>query len=213
MSQKTSPTLRSAPTPGARALARRADALSQRLLEFLADTPALTAASVLSNMLDETSDAATRLAILTTRIEVLRARTIACRLGRPVDSAITLGTVLREQGLMDLPPEILNPNLYADTEEAPENALTDLAEDEPMLQMRLISAYNHAGIDLPQGAVFTIRKTLADSLLERGISEIVTDDDTPPTDPQAAPEDEACKEAPDQPDRNDPDPPNDTASN
>jgi hypothetical protein len=190
VTQKTSPILRSPPMPGAKALARRADVLSQRLLEFLADTPALTAVSVLSNMLDDTSDPATRLAILTTRIEVLRARTIACRLGRPVDGAITLGTVLREQGLMDLPPEILNPNLYATTEEPPETAPPDPAEDEPLLQMRLLTTYNHEGIDLPEGAVFTIRKTLADNLLERGISEIVTDDDSEPPDAETAPENE-----------------------
>lgn len=213
MTQKTSPILRSPPTPGAKALARRADVLSQRLLEFLADTPALTAASVLSNMLDDTSDPATRLAILTTRIEVLRARTIACRLGRPVDGAITLGTVLREQGLMDLPPEILNPNLYADTEDSPEIALPDLAEDEPLLQMRLLTAYNHEGIDLPEGAVFTIRKTLADSLLERGISEIVTEDDNTPPDSEATPQDEDLDDADDQPDSTDPDTPDDTAIN
>lgn len=213
MTQKTSPILRSPPTPGAKALARRADVLSQRLLEFLADTPALTAASVLSNMLDDTSDPATRLAILTTRIEVLRARTIACRLGRPVDGAITLGTVLREQGLMDLPPEILNPNLYADTEDSPEIALPDLAEDEPLLQMRLLTAYNHEGIDLPEGAVFTIRKTLADSLLERGISEIVTEDDNTPPDSEATPQDEDLDDADDQPDSTNPDTPDDTAIN
>jgi hypothetical protein len=211
VTQKTSPILRSPPTPGAKALARRADVLSQRLLEFLADTPALTAASVLSNMLDDTSDPATRLAILTTRIEVLRARTIACRLGHPVDGAITLGAVLREQGLMDLPPEILNPILYASTEEPQEDALPDLATNEPLLQMRLLKAYNHEGIDLPEGAVFTIRKTLADDLLERGISEIVPDAHSETPEGEAAPEDEDWDDADRQSDSTEPDTNDNTA--
>lgn len=129
-------------------------------------------------MLNDSSDPATRLAILTARIEVLRARIIACRLGRPVDSAITLGIVLREQGLMDLPPEILNPNLYADLQEPSESSMTDHAKVDPLLQMRLLKAYHHEGIDLPEGAIFTIRKSLADNLLERGISEVVADDDS-----------------------------------
>ena len=177
MTQKTSRAPRPLPPTSGKALARRASTLSKRLLKFLGDTPALTAASVLSNMLQDTSDPATRLAILETRILVLRARTVACREGNPADGAITLGAMLEKQNRPEKPVSSAQPPAPPEhVEGEAETPPSSPAEQEPMLQMQLLKAYNHQGIDLPEGAVFTISKSVADDLLERGISKLVAAD-------------------------------------
>ena len=155
--------------PSPKTLARQADALSARMLEFLSNTPALMAANVLSGMLKDTSDPATRLAILTTRIQVLRARTIACRLGTPVDGKIKLGAVLKSQDNMTLPPEILDPTLSA-TPTTPETEEQPTGDDvNTLIEMKLLQDYTHQGFMLPEGAVFLATQAVADDLVDRGI--------------------------------------------
>lgn len=161
------------------ALSKKADPVAGKLLQHLADTPALTAAGVLANMLLDTEDPATRLAIMRTRIQVLRARTTACQLGQPVSGNITLGEVFANQAsidqqmpTLDTEPSSTAPKLEADIRPEPEPA------DNPV-KARLLETYTHEGIELPKGGVFLVNANSARELAARGICEVLAEPETP----------------------------------
>lgn len=175
------------------ALSKKADSVAGELLQHLADTPALAAAGVLATMLLDTEDSTTRLAIMRTRIQVLRARTTACQLGQPVAGNITLGEVFAYQASIDqqMPthgadPSGPDPEPEADTRPDPEPA------DEPV-KARLLETYTHEGIELPKGGVFLVSANSAKELAERGICEVLDEPETPDIGTTAAdtPEDPA----------------------
>ena len=178
MSKKTLAPYQARPQPSPKTLARQADALCERVHAFLADTPALKAAGVLSGLLAETTDPATRLAILTTRIQVLRARTIACQSGRSVDEGLTLGAMLEEQKAKPEPPppppesepepEVIEAS--APPEDPGEEQDQPIAQGEQLAQIKLLQSYEHEGITLPEGAVFAVAAAKAEELVSKGIS-------------------------------------------
>ena len=178
MSKKTLAPYQARPQPSPKTLARQADALCERVHAFLADTPALKAAGVLSGLLAETTDPATRLAILTTRIQVLRARTIACQSGRSVDEGLTLGAMLEEQKAKPEPPppppepepEPEVSEASAPPEDPGEEQDQPIAQGEQLAQIKLLQSYEHEGITLPEGAVFAVAGEKADELVSKGIS-------------------------------------------
>ena len=178
MSKKTLAPYQARPQPSPKTLARQADALCERVHAFLADTPALKAAGVLSGLLAETTDPATRLAILTTRIQVLRARTIACQSARAVDEDLTLGAMLEEQKAKpEPPPPPPEPEPEPEVTEAsaPREEPTDeqdrpIAKGEQLAQIKLLQSYEHEGITLPEGAVFAVAISRAEELVSKGIS-------------------------------------------
>lgn len=178
MSKKTLIARSTSPSPSDKTLSRQSNAIAARLLKFLSDTPAITAATVLSDMMRDTSDPATRLAILTTRIQVLRARTIACRLGKPVDGKISLGDLVDDQKSRKIPEEIENPMLRpAVPGQTIEQATAPVpVEPEKLIRLKLLQDYRHEGFDIKAGTLFETSAQIANDLTTRGISEIVPDD-------------------------------------
>jgi len=176
MSKKTFAVRPTSPSPSDKTLSRQSNAIAARLLNFLSNTPAITAATVLSDMMHDTSDPATRLAILTTRIQVLRARTIACRLGKPVDGKISLGELIDDQKSRKLPEEIENPMLRpAAPDQLVEQSVVPV-EPEKLMRLKLLQDYRHEGFDIKAGTLFETSAQIANDLTARGISEIVPDD-------------------------------------
>lgn len=155
------------------ALPKTADPATEKLLQYLADTPALTAAQALANMLLDTEDSTTRLAIMRTRIQVLRARTIACQLGQPVAGNITLGEVFAYQARPDhqIPTHGTEP-LAPDIAPKADTPLDTDPADEPV-KVRLLKTYTHEGIELPKGGVFLVSAHSVGELAERGICEVL----------------------------------------
>ena len=174
MSKKTLAPYQARTQPSPKTLVRQADALCARVHTFLADTPALKAAGVLSGLLAETTDPATRLAILTTRIQVLRARTIACQSGRAVDEGLTLGAMLEEQNAEPEPPAPPESEPEPEAPEPPAEPMEEqdqpTAPGEQLAQIKLLQSYEHEGITLPEGAVFAVAGEKADELVSKGIS-------------------------------------------
>lgn len=171
------------------ALPKTADPATEKLLQYLAATPALTAAEALANMLLDTEDSTTRLAIMRTRIQVLRARTIACQLGQPVAGNITLGEVLAYQARSDheIPTHSTEPP-ESDIAPKADSPLDAEPADEPV-KVRLLKTYTHEGIELPKGGVFLVSAHSVSELAERGICEVLDE-------PQLADSDSDSDEGP-----------------
>lgn len=164
------------------ALSKRADPVAGELLQHLADTPALAAAGVLATMLLDAEDSTTRLAIMRTRIRVLRARTTACQLGQPVAGNITLGEVFANQASAE---QQLSAHLAEPPDSGPEPEDDTAAVAEPVdavMKVRLLQTYTHAGIELPEGGVFVVSAHSAKDLAERGICDVVENPETPDKD-------------------------------
>lgn len=181
MTKKISPSPHVRRKPPDTAMSKKADPITEKLSQHLADTPALTAAGVLANMLLDTEDSATRLAIMRTRIQVLRARTIACQLGRPVAGNITLGEVFSYQASTDQQLLTLGSEASAsDTEPKADIAPHAEPPAEPV-KARLLKTYTHEGIELPEGGVFLVSAHSAKELTKLGICEILDDRQTSDT--------------------------------
>jgi hypothetical protein len=145
--------------------------LQKRIMQHLADTPALLATSALSEMLRDTTDQPTRLAIMYSRIEVLRARTIACRLGKPADRSVK-------------PSRLLNCNtIVSKTDDDPTGSLveeqpahdpyqaetTDAAVPES-IRIQLTVAHLHQGVELPKGTNFNVSNNVGAELIKMNVA-------------------------------------------
>jgi hypothetical protein len=145
--------------------------LSEHIIERLSDMPARLATSTLSELLLSTTDQTTRIAILTTRIEILRARVIGCRMGKNADGNVSLGTLRNQMFKTQLPAQINAPELpIHSTKETPEKSV---AEEEGAFRIQLLETYFNEGIELPKGAIFTVSSTAGLSLIERQIAQLV----------------------------------------
>ncbi|MFD1510741.1 hypothetical protein [Lacimonas salitolerans] len=179
MPEKIAPSPRKPRKSPNAALPKKTDPIADKLLQHLANTPALTAAGVLAGMLPDTEDPATRLAIMRTRIQVLRARTTACQLGQPVAGNITLGEVFANQARAD---QQLSAQVATPSDPEPE-AIADAGRDPELadnpVQVRLLETYTHEGIELRKGGVFLVSANSAKDLAERGICEVLAEPETP----------------------------------
>lgn len=154
-------------------------------MENLADIPALLAASVLSQMLRDTAHRPTRLAIQKARIDVLRARTIACRMGKPADGAITFAALLNRNAHVDEAPNE-TPVPPKEQEQAAQHAaetlLTPAAAQQDM-QIELTEAHIHQGVQLPKGTKLVVTAAIGTNLIEievaKPVSEDATEEDAP----------------------------------
>jgi len=181
MPEKIAPSPRRPQKPPNAAPSKKADPVTDKLLQHLADTPALTAVEVLANMLPDTEDPATRLAIMRTRIKVLRARTTACQLGKPVAGDTTLGEVFANQASTEqqLSAHVADPS---DSDPEPKaDTASDTKPVEATIKVRLLQTYIHEGIELPQGSEFQVRTQSATNLAKRGVCEVLEDPETPDT--------------------------------
>ena len=147
-------------------------------MEHLADIPALLAVSTLSQMLRDTAHSPTRLAIQKARIDVLRARTIACRMGKPADGAITLAALLNRNANVDVEP-VETPVPPKDQEQVSqpmaETPLTP-ADAQPDLRIELTEAHIHQGIQLPKGAKLVVNAVIGANLIEMEVAKPVIED-------------------------------------
>lgn len=144
--------------------------LSEHIIERLTDMPARLATSTLSELLQNTTDQTTRIAILATRIEVLRARVAGCRMGENADGNISLGTLRNQMFKAQLPVQIDAAELPAhSTKETAEKSVT---EEEDTFRIQLLETYFNEGIELSKGAIFTVSTTAGLSLIDRKIAQL-----------------------------------------
>lgn len=157
---------------------RKRLSLQERIMEHLADIPALLAVSTLSEMLRETADRPTRLAILKARIDVLRARTIACRLGKPADSSVTLSALLDRNATVDvIPPETAAPIIEEEqTVQPPAPAPIAPPDMQENMRIELTEAHIHQGVQLPKGATLVVNAAIGASLIEMEVAKPVIED-------------------------------------
>ena len=157
---------------------RKRLSLQERIMEHLADIPALLAVSTLSEMLRETADRPTRLAILKARIEVLRARTIACRLGKPADSSVTLAALLDRNASVDVvATDTAVPISEEDkTNQPPAPAPIAPPETQENMRIELTEAHIHQGVQLPKGATLVVNAVIGASLIEMEVAKPVIED-------------------------------------
>lgn len=167
--------------------------LQERIMEHLADIPALLAVSTLSEMLRDTAHRPTRLAIQKARIDVLRARTIACRLGKPADGSITLAALLNRNANGDAPP-VETPPPPAEEAQTPPPAPETAPPAEPQQDMRieLTEAHIHQGIQLPKGATLVVNAAIGANLIDMGVAKLAPD-----LAPDAAPDEDSADPAED----------------
>jgi hypothetical protein len=152
--------------------------LQERIMEHLADISALLAASVLSQMLRDTAHRPTRLAIQKARIDVLRARTIACRIGKPADGAITLAALLNRNAHVDAAP-MDTPVPPKEQEQAAQHAAEKLltpADAQQDIQIELTEAHIHQGVQLPKGAKLMVNAAIGANLIEIEVAKPVSKD-------------------------------------
>lgn len=181
MPEKIAPLPRKPQKPPNAAPSKKADPITDKLLQHLAGTPALTAVELLANMLPDTEDPATRLAIMRTRIQVLRARTTACQLGKPVAGYTTLGEVFAKQASTE---QQLSAHVADPSESDPEpnaDTASDAKLAEATIKVRLLQTYIHEGIELPEGCEFQVSAQSATDLAERGVCEVLEDPETTDT--------------------------------
>ena len=144
--------------------------LSEHIIERLTDMPARLATSTLSELLQNTTDQTTRIAILATRIEVLRVRVAGCRMGKNTDGNIPLGRLRNQMFKAQLPAQIDTTELpMHSTKETPEKSV---AEEEQAFRVQLLETYSNEGIELPKGAIFTVSTTAGLSLIDRKIAQL-----------------------------------------
>ena len=192
MVEKSSKPRRAAPKPGSTSVSEESDkplsakaptarkpenrrkrlTIQERIMEHLAEVPALLAVSTLSQMLRDTAHIPTRLAIQRARIDVLRARTIACRLGKPADGAITLAALLnRNTNVEPAPVEAPVPpkeEEQAAQTAAPEPILSPDAQQD--MRIELTEAHIHQGVQLPKGAILVVNGAIGLSLIEMEVA-------------------------------------------
>ncbi len=129
-------------------------------------------------MLRDTAHLPTRLAIQRARIDVLRARTIACRLGKPADSAITLAALLNRNAKVEVAP-VEAPVPPKEEEQAaqtaaPEPILSPDAQQD--MRIELTEAHIHQGIQLPKGAILVVNGAIGLSLIEMEVAKPAIED-------------------------------------
>jgi hypothetical protein len=145
--------------------------LSKHIIEHLTDMPARLATSTLSELLRNTTDQTTRIAILAARIEVLRARVIGCRMGNNADGNVSLGTLRSQLPKAKFSAQIEAPELPTpSTKETPDKMVTK--EDEETFRIELLKTHINEGIELPKGAIFTVSTTAGLSLIDRQIAQL-----------------------------------------
>jgi hypothetical protein len=145
--------------------------LSELIIEHLTDVPTRLATSTLSELLRNTTDQTTRIAILAARIEVLRARVICCRMGKSADASVSLGTLRRQLSTEKLPGQIDAPELPTpDTKDTTVKIVTK--DDEKTFRIKLLKTHINEGIELTKGAIFTVSTTAGLSLIDRQIAQL-----------------------------------------
>ncbi|MBR2573999.1 MAG: hypothetical protein IKE14_06685 [Loktanella sp.] len=152
--------------------------LQERIMEHLAEIPALLAVSTLSQMLRDTGDGPTRLAIQRARIDVLRARTIACRLGKPADSTITLAALLNRNANVDVAPveTPVPPKEEEQTAQPAAEAPLPPADAQQDMRIELTEAHIHQGVQLPKGAKLVVNAVIGANLIEMEVAKPVIED-------------------------------------
>jgi len=152
--------------------------LQERIMEHLAEVPALLAVSTLSQMLRDTGDRPTRLAIQRARIDVLRARTMACRLGKPADGTITLAALLNHNANVDVAP-VETPVPPKEEEQAAQPAAEaplPPADAQQDIRIELTEAHIHQGVQLPKGAKLMVNAAIGANLIEIEVAKPVSKD-------------------------------------
>jgi hypothetical protein len=145
--------------------------LSEHIIEHLTDMPSRLATSTLSELLRNTTDQTTRIAILAARIEVLRARVIGCRMGKNADANVSLGTLRSQLPTEKLPAQIDAPKLPTPgTKDTTEKMVTK--DDEKTFRIKLLKTHVNEGIELTKGAIFTVSTTAGLSLIDRQIAQL-----------------------------------------
>lgn len=145
--------------------------LSEHIIEHLTDMPSRLATSTLSELLRNTTDQTTRIAILAARIEVLRARVIGCRMGKNADANVSLGTLRSQLPTGKLPAQIDAPKLPTPgTKDTTEKMVTK--DDEKTFRIKLLKTHVNEGIELTKGAIFTVSTTAGLSLIDRQIAQL-----------------------------------------
>jgi hypothetical protein len=160
-------------TPQKESVASRT--LQTRIMEHLADTPALLASTALSEMLKDTTDQPTRSAILYARIELLRTRTIACRLGQLADEPVTLSSLHDRQSA---DTKTNNAPIQPEVEEQAAQGLnkTETAEtaNPENIYIELTEAHLHQGIELPKGSTLNVSSIVGSQLIAMNVAKHVT---------------------------------------
>ena len=198
MVEKSSKPRRAAPKPGSTSVSAESDkplsveaptarkpenrrkrlTIQERIMENLAEVPALLAVSTLSQMLRDTAHVPTRLAIQRARIDVLRARTIACRLGKPADGAITLAALLNRNTNVEAAP-VEAPAAPKEEEQAVQTAAPEPilpADEQQDMRIELTEAHIHQGIQLPKGAILVVNGAIGLNLIEMEVAKPAIED-------------------------------------
>jgi len=186
MAEKKSTPRRANPKPGpAKALSKteatpitkvstHSDArqISKSIIEHLTDIPARLVSSTLSELLRNTTHQATRIAILTARIEVLRARVVSCRIGNNTDGNVSLGTLRNQLPTAKSSTQIDAGELPTPGAKEPSQKMV-VEEDEETFRIKLLKNHINEGIKLPKGEIFTVSATAGLSLIDGDIAQLV----------------------------------------
>ena len=186
MAEKKSTPRRASPKPGrAKALSKteatpvakvstHSDArqISKSIIDHLTDIPARLVSSTLSELLRNTTHQATRIAILTARIEVLRARVVSCRIGNNTDGNVSLGTLRNQLPTAKSPTQIDARELPTPGAKEPSQKMV-VEVDEETFRIKLLKTHINEGIKLPKGEIFTVSTTAGLSLIDRDIAQLV----------------------------------------
>ncbi|AGI68550.1 hypothetical protein OAN307_c29995 [Octadecabacter antarcticus 307] len=145
--------------------------LQKRIMQHLADTPALLATSVLSEMLRDTTDQPTRIAIQYSRIEVLRARTISCRLGKPADRSVKPSSLLSRNTIVSKTNDAQTGSLVEErpAHDSHQAETADAAVPESIL-IQLTVAHLHQGVELPKGTTFKVSSIVGAELIKINVA-------------------------------------------
>jgi len=146
--------------------------ISKSIIEHLTDIPARLVSSTLSELLRNTTHQATRIAILTARIEVLRARVVSCRMGNNTDGNVSLGTLRNQLPTSKPPAQIDARKLPTPGAKEPSQKMA-VKENEETFRIKLLKTHVNEGIKLPKGEVFTVSATAGLSLIDREIAQLV----------------------------------------
>jgi hypothetical protein len=149
--------------------------LQTRIMEHLADTPVLLASSALSEMLQNTTDQTTRSAILYARIELLRSRTIACRLGHLADEPVTLSNQHdRQSSDTKANNNLIKPVLEEQVAQDPYQAETAEAAKPENIYIQLTDAHLHQGVELPKGSTLNVSSVVGSQLIAMNVAKHAT---------------------------------------
>lgn len=162
-----------APLERAPEIRRKRPTLQERIMEHLAEIPALLAVSTLSEMLRDTAHRPTRLAIQKARIDVLRARVIACRLGKPADGSITLAALLNRNANIDVAPVETPPVPTEEAQTAPTPAPMPPEEAQQDMRIELTEEHIHQGFQLRKGTKLVVNAAIGAGLIEMDVAKPV----------------------------------------